>query len=216
MRNLRIAFAVLMFCWFSSVAPKSASAENVLPDFGRDTVLVWKIVNQDYNADFVVRIAEFAPDRFLEWEDAKTQGTIFMPNRDVVSAKGYSSANLFESGMDSRGKDATTLWLSQRIYRELKEKKKAKCILDGVSGTLLYKGEGQITLEVNRSSATVPVIIIADDRGGERWFLDRENNPLMLKHAVRNYVQVLASITTDRPNTLRWIKGKKLHNLPLK
>jgi len=36
----------------------------------------------------------------------------------------------------------------------------------------------------------------------------------MLKHTVRQFTQVLASITTDRPNTLRWIKGKKLANIP--
>ena len=46
-------------------------------------------------AEFVVRIAEFLPDRFLEWEDSNTQGTIFMPDRDVIGARGFSSSNLF-------------------------------------------------------------------------------------------------------------------------
>jgi hypothetical protein len=60
----------------------------------------------------------------------------------------------------------------------------------------------------------LPAIKVSDDRGSERWFLDQEENPLMLKHTVRQFTQVLASITTDRPNTLRWIKGKKLANIP--
>jgi hypothetical protein len=51
---------------------------------------------------------------------------------------------------------------------------------------------------------------VKDDRGNERWFLDSEENALLVKHAVRAYVQTLTSITTDKPNTLRWIKGKKL------
>jgi len=86
--------------------------------------------------------------------------------------------------------------------------------LDGVSAVLAYQGEDQVTVEVNRASMALPAIKVSDDRGSERWFLDREENPLMLKHTVRQFTQVLASITTDRPNTLRWIKGKKLANIP--
>jgi hypothetical protein len=199
---------------FAAVALGFSAGEVRLPAFGRDTVLVWKSENQGYSAEFVVRIAEFSPDRFLEWEDSKTQGTIFIPNRDILSAKGFVSSALFGSGMDTKGKDVTTLWLSQRIYRELKEKKKAKCDLDGVSAVLAYQGEDQVAVEVNRASMALPAIKVSDDRGSERWFLDREENPLMLKHTVRQFTQVLASITTDRPNTLRWIKGKKLANIP--
>lgn len=185
-----------------------------MPAFGRDTVLVWKSENQGYSEQFVVRIAEFSPDRFLEWEDSKTQGTIFISNRDILSAKGFVSSALFGSGMDTRGKDVTTLWLSQWIYRELKDKKKAKCDLDGVSATLTYRGDDQIAVEVNRLSMALTTIKVSDDRGSEKWFLDQEENPLMIKHTVRQYTQVLTSITTNRPNTLRWIKGKKLADLP--
>ena len=110
------------------------------------------------------------------------------------------------------GQNATTLWLSQKIYRDLKENKKAKCMLDGVAGTLKYSGEGQLVVAVNRSERTLPVIKVLDDRGSERWFLDQEDNPLMLSHRIRKFSQTLTSITTDKSNTLRWIKGKKLTN----
>jgi len=212
MRTFRTFICVFQI--LLAIAAELFAVENRMPAFGRDTVLVWNDENQGYASEFVVRIAEFAPDRYIEWEDSKTQGTIFMAGRDVVSAKGFVSANLFLSGVDTRGKDATTLWLSQRIYQELKEKKKAKCILDGVSGTLTYKGEGELEVGVNRSSLRLPVIKVSDDRGGERWFLDQADNPLMLKHTVRTYTQVLTSVTTDRHNTLRWIKGRKLTNPP--
>ncbi len=208
MRFLQCAIA------FCMLLPTCLRAESPLPAFGRDTVLVWNDKNQDYSAEFVVRIAEFLPDRYVEWEDAKTQGTIFMPSRDISSAKGFVGANLFQSGTDTKGKDTTTLWLSQRLFEDLKNKKKLKCNLDGVAATLTYQGEGELEVEVNRVPQRLPVIKVADDRGSERWFLDRPDNPLMLKLIVRSYSQVLTSITTDRPNTLRWIKGKKLNNLP--
>ena len=60
----------------------------------------------------------------------------------------------------------------------------------------------------------LPVIRVSDDRGSERWFLDDADNPLLVKHLFRQYSQTLVSITTDRPNTLRWIKGRKLANPP--
>jgi len=213
MTNLRILYAVLTFFALPVIAAETW-AESPLPAFGQNTVLVWERKSQDYTSSFVARIAEFSPDRYLEWEDSGGQGTILMPSRDVLDAKGYYTADLFESGMDTRGKDATTLWLSRRIFRELKEKGKAKCSLDGVAGVLTYLGEDQIEVEVNRSSMSLPVIKVSDGRGGERWFLNQEENPLLLKHAVRHYTEILTSITTDRPNTLRWIKGKKLATPP--
>ena len=185
-----------------------------MPPFGRDTVLVWKIQNQNLDWELVVRIAEFSPDRYVEWEDTSSQGTIFMPFKDVQAAKGFGSTDLFESGVDSKGKNATTLWLSQRIYRELKNQGKVKCELDGITNVMTYRGNDLLTVEVNRASIKLPVIKASDNQGSERWFLDREENPLMVRHFLRAFNQTLTSITTDRPNTLRWITGKKLANLP--
>jgi hypothetical protein len=189
-------------------------AELQLPKFGKDTVLVWEIRNQEQTSQFVVRIAEFLPDRFLEWEDQTTQGTIFMANRAVVGAKDFVNARLFEGGVDTKGKSATTLWLSQQIYRDLKDKKRIKLALDSVEGWMTLEGSETVKVEVNKTQMELPVIKVKDDRGSERWFLDSEENPLLMKHAIRQFNQVLASITTDRPNTLRWIKGKKLTHPP--
>ncbi len=192
----------------------SPNDRHSLPEFGRDTVLVWKIKNMEYEADFVVRIAQFLPDRFLEWEDEQTQGTVFMPNQAILTAGSFINSSLFKSGADSRAVNATTLWLSRQIYRDLKEKKKVKCMLDGVQGSMKYGGEDQLVVEVNRSQMTLPVIKVLDDRGSERWFLDEEHNPLMVSHRLRKFNQTLTSITTNKSNTLRWIKGRKLANPP--
>ena len=211
-RRLRCAFVGLLV--IAAAGMLIAEGNRSLPAFGRDTVLVWKIENMEYNATFVARVAQFLPDRFMEWEDEMTQGTIFMPNEDILTARGFVDSSLFKSGRDTRGKKATTLWLSQQIYRELKEKKKVKCMLDGVQGSMKYVGDDQLDVEVNRSPMTLPAIKVQDDRGSERWFLDQDDNPLMLKHQLRTFTQTLSSITTNKSNTLRWIKGKKLANPP--
>jgi hypothetical protein len=185
-----------------------------LPPFGRDTVLVWKTISPPEAGNLVVRIAEFLPDRYLEWESTVTQGTIFMPSRAVETARVFLSSRLFEGGVDTRGNDATTLWLSRWMFDELKAKGKAKLAIDAIDGWMTVDGQDKIAVEVNRASVDLAVVRVKDDRGAERWFLNDPANALMVRHKVRTYDSVLVSITTDRKNTLRWIKGRKLANPP--
>jgi hypothetical protein len=184
----------------------SSQADSALPAFGRDTVLVYKSSLE--NDVLVVRIAEFVPDRLIEWEDATTQGTVLMPAKAVADARAFVSWQLFQAGMDTRGNNATTLWLSRRIFRELRDKQKAKLMIESLPTGVRVIGRDQMAIEVNRSSRNLPVVKTMDERGAERWFLDAEDNPLLVNFVSRTYEQKLTSITTDRPNTLRWIKKK--------
>jgi hypothetical protein len=61
---------------------------------------------------------------------------------------------------------------------------------------------------VNGATMSLPVITTVDAYGFERWFLDQEDNPLLIKQVVRQFTQVLSSITTNKTNTLRWLKKK--------
>lgn len=214
MRHLiNCVFISLGLCiLFALLAPAAIKDENFFPHFGRDTVLVWKIQISDFETRFIVRIAEFSPNRHFEWEDDKAQGTVFIPEKDVLAAKGYVNTSLFEAGVDTTSKNYTTLWLSRKIYKEFKEKKNVKFNLDGVRAKFLSLGEDQLIVEVNRAKIALPVIKISDDRGSERWFLDHEDNPLLVKHKIRTYTQTLTSITTDKPNSLRWIRVAKRKN----
>lgn len=182
----------------------------VLPQLGRDTVLVWTVVNQDDASRFVVRIAEFQPSRYVEWENAVTQGTILIPSKAVENARGFVNARLFEGGVDTRGKDATTLWLSRWAYRELVSNGRVKLAIDSVAGVMTLEAKETMTIEVNRVPTEITVLRVHDDRGQGRCFIDSEDNPLLARHSFRSFTQTLKSITTDRPNTLRWIKGRKL------
>lgn len=206
-RSSTLILAVLMMVGWLSPAVEVGDSP---PDMGRDTVLVWNIRNHGESSKFVVRLAEFSPARYIEWENATIQGTILMTEKAVQKARKYVSARLFEAGVDLRRDDATTVWLSRDVYRDLKQKQRVKIALDSIDGWLTVEGYGEIAVDVNRSPTKLPVMKIRDDRGQERWFLDFEDNPLLARHAHREYEQILKSISTDRPNTLRWIKGKKL------
>ena len=199
--------------WFVVLCVGYAENDTALPEFGKDTVLVWETQIQDSKTTFVVRIASFYPNRLLEWEDRISQGTVFISNQNILEANSYVNNNLFKQGMDTRSDNETTLWLSRKTFKTLKEKKKVNCKIDRVPGKLTYEGEDALSVEVNGSLANLPVIKVRDDRGSEKWFLDDGNNPVLMKYIRRYYNQTLVSITTNRPNTLRWLKGQKLERL---
>ena len=204
---IRSFFVLALLLPFNLQAPQAPSGAP-LPQFGRDTVLVYKSSNEAEGA-FIVRIAQFQPDRYIEWEDSTTQGTILMPAKTVEEARGLANFQLFEAGVDTRGKNATTLWLSRRIYRELKQGPKVKFDVDGLPTLVTVLGVDRMDVDVNRVPTSVPVLKTRDERNSERWFLDLEDNALLVNLLVRDYRQRLTSITTDKANTLRWIKDKK-------
>ena len=196
--------------FFIAVIRTGGAEEFQIPEFGLGTVLVWKIEGPEYEKSFVARLASFKPDRFFEWENESGQGTISMPERAVTDARGYEISSLFARGKDKKTKNETALWLSRRVFTELIEKKTAKWNLNGVASKLSYIDEGTVTVEVNRNTVNIPVIRAADDRNGEWSFLNLSDNPIMVSYEVRNYRQSLSSITTGAPDSLRWIKGRKL------
>jgi hypothetical protein len=204
--------AIAVICCILSSGGR-AEDDRVLPEFGRDTILVWETQVQDASRKFVVRIANFFPNLLMEWEDTFSQGTVFIPNQDILQASGYVNKTLFKQGVDTRSDNETTLWLSRKIFRSLKENKEAKCSIDHVPGKMTYEGNDALAVNVNGSPVTLPAIKVRDNRGTERWFLDCEENPLLLKYELRIYCQKLISITTNRRNTLRWLKGTKLQRL---
>jgi len=203
------ALTFIVLALFTAIRTGGAE-EFQIPEFGLGTVLVWKIEGPEYEKSFVARLASFKPDRFFEWENESGQGTISMPERAVADARGYEISSLFARGKDKKTKNETALWLSRRVFTELMEKKTAKWNLNGVASKLSYIDEGTVTVEVNRNTASIPVIRAADDRNGQWSFLNLPDNPLMISYEVRNYRQSLSSITTGAPDSLRWIKGRKL------
>ncbi len=207
MSFLRISLPVGVSCLL--LLPIFAQAPG-FPPFGRDTVLVYTSIIDDKPQKFVVRIAEFRPDRYVEWEDSKTQGTILIPAASLESAKTFVNSQLFDAGVDTKGRNTTTLWLSARMFRDIVTKKKAKIGIDGLDTWVTLEGREEVPIEVNRTVINIPAIRTMDERRSERWFYDSEENPILLKHSLRQYTQALTSVTTDKPNTLRWIKGRKL------
>lgn len=208
-------FRILLAAVACALIPSNCGAENdvKLPRFGRDTVLVWDTQSGNSTASFVIRIASFHPNLLLEWEDGISQGTVSIPSRDLSEARGYVNKKLFLQGMDTRSDNETTLWLSRKIFLALKESGEVKCYIDRTPGKMKFEGEEELLVKINGALLALPAIRVKDDRGAVRWFLDREDNPLLIQYELRHFSQTLKSISTDRRDTLRWLKGRKLERL---
>lgn len=177
---------------------------------GRDTVIVWKAENRGLVSQFVVRIAIFEPKRFFEWETRANQGTTLLEAEALEKSEEFYTSKLFDTGVDVKGKNGTAIWLSRALFAKLAGAGRAKVRLDGIEGEFLLLRRDSLRARVNKEERELPALVAADDRGGEWWFLDDPNNPLLLKHKILSYEQTIASITTNRPNTLRWIKESKI------
>ena len=186
------------------------AAESPLPEFGHGTVLIWKIEGMEYEGSFVARLASFLPNRFFEWENETGQGTVLLRERAIADSGKYETSSLFTVGREKETRNETALWLSRRVFEELKEKQSARWTLNGGTSRLKFIDEGIITVEVNRNTTKLPIIRAADDRNAVWSFLDQPENPLMVRYELRDHSQTLSSVTTGAVDALRWIKGRKL------
>lgn len=188
----------------------SSALSGQIPEFRLGTVLVWHSENRGLKAQFVIRVAQFKPDRYFEWESNSTQGTVLLRESAVEHAKKYSNYRLFQAGAELESSEEMTFWLSRRTYEALKAKKKVGFYLDSIKTKLVLLGSAQRTIQVNRKPVTVQVLEAKDGRGGQWSFLDDGDNPLLVKYELRSYKQELSSVNTERTDSLRWIKGSRL------
>src|SRR5262249_30731514 len=102
------------------------------------------------------------------------------------------------------------LWLSKEIFQELAGAGRVRVKLDSIDSVMTLARREALTVMVNKEEVELPTLVVSDSRGGEWWFYDNAENPLFLKRTLRNFTQSVKSITTNRKNTLRWIKESKL------
>lgn len=184
-----------------------------LPEFPLGTVLVWKSENRGHSFDFVIRMAQFRPNRYFEWENQTTQGTVLIRQSALEGARKYTSYRLFQAGADMESSDEVSYWLSRNLYNDLRTARKTSIFLDGIKTDFVLVGSGELVVQVNQEPQSLKVLEAKDSRGGRWWFLDDPENPLVVKRQVSTYQELLFSVSTGRTDSLRWIKGSKLKSL---
>lgn len=184
---------------------KTAASTNL--DFGEKTILVYENKTGGQSHQFVLRLARFLPDIYLEWESLNHQGTLHIYKKAVRDAKTFTVGGLFEAGLDLESKDTMTNWLPAKVYQELLEKGVARVKLNKQPLSLRLVKNGVHLVTLNKVEVEVPVVQLVDDRKG-RWIVHRNGqNPVLLEYESPYYHSYLKRISTSRSNNLRWIKS---------
>lgn len=183
--------------------PAAPSGSSFKLDTG--ATLVWDSDARGRTSEFIVRIAEFEPDRHFEWESRAQQGTIRIPAQVLKESKKITFARLFDNGVDIERADFLTLWLSERIYQELKQAGRSKIIVDALQDEFVVMETVPYSLMLDRRPTAVSAIKVKDGRGATWLFLDSAENPVMLEYQTQYYVQKIRYMTT-KGNILRWIR----------
>ena len=174
---------------------------------GPKSILVYRGLTQDGGqSQFVIRLARYQPDIFLEWESEAQQGTLHLYRKAVQKARKFTLTHLFEVGVDVESKDVMTVWLSREIYQSLMQDGVAKVRLNRLPVKLRLEGEGTYTVTVDRESREIPVIHLLDNRAGSWTFHKDPQNPVLVEYSTPHYRQFLKTVSTAPGNKLRWIR----------
>ncbi len=173
---------------------------------GPYVVLVYEDETQKGKSQFVLRLARYRPDIFLEWESVSYQGTLHLYRGAVKEARKFTFAQLFQSGVDMESRDVMTIWLSERIYRDLTRNGSAKISYNRLTVKMELEGEGTLPLTVDKQVRKIPVIQVRDDRNGLWSFHKDPDNPILVRYVSPYLHRYLKTVATGPKNKLRWIR----------
>ena len=173
---------------------------------GPKSILVYSNQSlQQKETQFVFRLARYRPDIFMEWESRADQGTIHLHRKAVSKAGRFTVSSLFDVGVEVESSEMMTLWLSEKVYRDLTEKGEASIALNRSPIIMTLKDEGTYSLTLNKQVEEIPVIHVEDNRKGSWTFHKSDENPLLVEYVTPYFHQRLKTVSTDPGNKLRWI-----------
>jgi hypothetical protein len=192
---------LLLILVFQGSAP---FAETPLARLDSGATIVWDTTAGDKTSEFIIRIAQYSPERHFEWESRAQQGTIRIPSHVLRDSKRITFARLFDNGVDIESADFLTLWLSRKIYDELKNSRRSRITMDSLKDEFVLLETIEYPLVVDKQTITAPAVKLKDERGATWIFLDSPENPIMLEYKNKYFLQKIRYMTT-RGNILRWI-----------
>jgi len=169
-------------------------------------VLIYNSTVANKETQTILRVARFKPDIFVEWESVNHQGTIHLYQEAVEEGRKFILESLFDAGVDAESRDAMTIWLSGRMYKELKENGHARIELNRLPLKMKVVGTGTFDLMVDKQQRQIPVMTVEDERKNTWVFYDDADNPLMVEYKTPRYRKYLKSVSTSSWPGLKWIK----------
>ena len=158
--------------------------------------LTYHLVNGDKQYDFIVSELVMDKNISFRWkmtEPANITGTVKMNKKALDKATNIVDefSNMSALVMNNE----TTVWLSRKIYKNLKNQKPIDVKFDGKEETLTFKGNETFKVKVNDSVKEVNVLYVESNNGHQLWILDNEINPLIIKMQLDFTIELVNVIT---------------------
>ena len=170
------------------------------------TVMIYYSTVANKETPMILRVARFKPDIFVEWESVSHQGTIHLYKEAVQDGRKFILESLFDAGVDVDSPDTMTMWLSELMYKELKENGEAKIFLNNLPLKMKVDGNRNVRPDCRQRAETDSRY--DDGRRAEEHLgvLRRSENPLLVEYKTPRYRKYLKSMSTASWPGLKWIK----------
>lgn len=184
MKKILLASSLLALISFS---PKQQATLNAIPV---DSQLAYNVDFGGNKYQFIVELKQKEPDLVFDYNlsmGAGKQGKVTITKEAMESARGQQ--NYFAGG-EQKLSAQTTVWLSQVVYKEAKEKGKTTMAtvesgdMKNIDYTLV--GNEKMELQLNGETINLPCLHLksTDGRDFEYWVWDNPKDPLILKMSI--------------------------------
>lgn len=152
------------------------------PKFGPGTRIAYEVDYRGETYDFIVYIEKRDREgiriRYSMTDDARTHGMIMLTSDALKESR---AQNNYFNGSDLYLNASTTVWVSEKVYSELKDQKYSR--IDPGEGEEKFNltGEAKMDLPFGDKLKKVKVLIAESESGKSYWILDDKKNPLILK-----------------------------------
>ena len=140
------------------------------------TKMVYGVDFQGKKYDFIVNVKSLPPEIKFDWEmtePVNKSGSILIKASALDTARGQF--NYFRGGSKTL-ENATTVWVSKKVYKELKEKGTTKIILDSDSYTLSLKSKEKMKVSIDGTEKEIDVIYGEIENAAVEYALDESGN----------------------------------------
>jgi hypothetical protein len=179
MRSLLFVLAIALFAF----VPKHRTQE--LKEITASSQLSYNVDFKGQKYQFIVEVQKKSPVLVFKYDltmNGGMQGTITMTEEAL---KGAINQQNYFNGTDRELKTETTVWVSSKVYNDIKKGGKTQI---GNSAGLGYKvdeykliGTEDFATTVNGEEVALKALHIKADNGFEYWIWDNAKDPLILK-----------------------------------
>lgn len=177
---------------FSCASTKSLTDLGVTLIEGSD---LYYEVNQNGNTyPFTLNMNHYTNTTIsFDWElDERSHGAVFMSEEALNSATDLM--NYFKGGYSDL-EDKTSVWVSKKLFSEIKDGKKVKIGLDGGNHDIFeLSGKDQFTIKNKKTGQTIalPVLILKGENNNQIWIADDFTNRLIVKMDIGFEIHLMA------------------------